>query len=87
MKETGKTGPVGEVPMVQVQPHPIFMEILVEVINAPGVETGGPPDKTVNLIPLLQQELGKIGSILTSDSCNQRAFHEFNGLPKNPEGS
>jgi len=42
--------------------------ILVEMIDAAGVEGGGPALQPVNLIPLLKKELRKVRSVLSGYS-------------------
>ena len=52
----------------------IFLD---QVVDAGGVGDGCAADNTVDFIPLLQQELCQIGTILTSDTGNQCFFHVF----------
>ena len=54
--QAGELGPVGEVPVVQVQPNTWLVGIPVEVVDPTRVERRGPPDDPVNLVPVLQQE-------------------------------
>ena len=44
------------------------MGILVEMLDSSRVEGGGTTDDTVDLVTLLDQELGKVRSVLTSDT-------------------
>src|SRR3546814_15350247 len=51
------------------------MRIHIQVIDTRRVERRSPPDQTVNLVPLRQKKLRKIGAILsrnTGDQCPLR---------------
>jgi hypothetical protein len=50
--------------------------ILVEVVDAIGVQQGSAAFNAVHLIPLLQKEFGEIGAILTGNASNQGSFQE-----------
>lgn len=53
------------------------VRVLVQVVNAIGVEQRGATLDAVNNIAFLEQKLGEIGSILTSDASNESGsfFH------------
>jgi hypothetical protein len=51
------------------------MGILVEVINPVGIEKRGTALNAVNLIALTEQELGKVGTVLTSNPRDQSLLH------------
>jgi hypothetical protein len=59
---------------VEYQSRIIDVGILKEMIDPAGVEAAGSPLNTVNLVPLLQQQLGQIGAILTSDPSDEGCF-------------
>ena len=48
------------------------MRVLVEMIDSLRIEGGGAPDDAVNLIAFVEQKLGKIRAVLTSDSSDER---------------
>jgi hypothetical protein len=48
------------------------MRILVEVIDARGIERGRPPLDAMDLIAEAEQIFGKIGAVLAGDAGNQR---------------
>jgi hypothetical protein len=48
------------------------MRLLVEVINARGVERGRPPLDAVHLIVQAKQIIGEIGAVLPGDAGDQR---------------
>ena len=56
---------------MEVQLLPFVVGVLVHMIDATGVEAGSPSDKAVHLIPLAQQKLGKVRTILSGDTCDE----------------
>ena len=50
--------------------------MLVDMIDARGVEAGGAADDTMNLVAFSQQQLGQIGTVLAGDACDECFFHE-----------
>ena len=46
------------------------MTILVEVVNAVGVEHTGAAFNAVNFVSLAQQKFGEIGAVLTGNAGN-----------------
>ena len=58
---------IGQVPVVQG-------DFIQDVVDSRGVGQGSPAGDAVNLIALFQQELRKIGAVLTGDAGNQRNF-------------
>jgi hypothetical protein len=49
------------------------MGVVVEVIDAIGVEEACAPHQTVDFVPLREQELGKIGAVLPGNAGDQCA--------------
>ena len=70
--QTDQTGGIGQVAVVQGD-----RVLLDQVVDTSGVGDGSTADNAVDFIPLLQQELCQIGTILTSDTGNQCFFHNF----------
>ncbi len=66
-----QVGRVGEVAVVKVQPHIALVGILVQVIDAIGVEKRGTALDAVDLVALVQQELGEVGAVLAGDSRDE----------------
>lgn len=63
--------------MVEDEVAAFDMGVLVEVINAVGVEKGSPPLQAVDLVALFQEELGEIGPVLAGNPGDQRfLMHE-----------
>ena len=55
LNDPDQVGGVGHVAIVQDQPAPLYMGVLIEVVNPVGVEQGGAPLDAMHLIPLLKQ--------------------------------
>ena len=70
--QTDQTGGIGQVTVMQGD-----SVLLDQVVDTSGVGDGSAADDAVDFIPLLQQELCQIGTILTSDTGNQCFFHNF----------
>ncbi len=58
---------LGEIAVVQVQPALVVVRVLVDVVQAPGVERRRPADQAVDLVTLLQQQLGEVRAVLARD--------------------
>ena len=69
---------IAQISKMQKDLRPFVMPIPVNPIQPLCIEARGSADNSMHLIPLLQQKLRQIGSILTRDPCNQRFFcHRF----------
>ena len=55
---------IGEVPVVKEEPHALLVAIPVKVVDTIGIEERGAPLDAVDHIALVQEELGKVGSVL-----------------------
>jgi hypothetical protein len=62
---------IGQIAVVQEQPGRLVVWILVEVVDPGGVEGRSSPDEPVNLIALLQQQLGEIGAVLAGNAGDE----------------
>ncbi len=47
---------------------------VLQMVDPRPVEAGGTPDHPVDLVALLQQQLGKVGAVLTGDPGHQRSL-------------
>ena len=65
---------VVEVAVVQEQVAPGGVGVLVDAVQALGVEGGGAADDAVDLVALAQQQLGQVRPVLTGDARDQRRF-------------
>lgn len=76
--DAGQVAGVAEVAIVQLQACVIYMRVLVDVINALGVERAGAAFDAVHLIAFFKQQFGQVGAILAgdaSDECNFGSGH------------
>lgn len=48
--------------------------VLVEVVDAVGVEGGGAPDEAVNGVAFAEEKFGKVGAVLASDASDECSF-------------
>ena len=56
------------------------MRILVEVINTARVEAARPPLDPMHLIPLLQQQLRQVATVLPRNAGDQGGFGRGGGI-------
>src|ERR1051325_3643578 len=63
---------VAQVAVMKFEGRLVGVRIRVDVIQAAGVESTGPANDAVDLVSLGQQKLGKIRTVLSCDTCNQR---------------
>lgn len=61
---------VGQVAVVQEEPFPRFMRILVDVVDSSGIKARRPTDNTVYLVILCQKKFGEVGAVLAGDASN-----------------
>lgn len=74
--DADKVARVGQVAVMEEEPAPGGVRVLIEMIDAVRVEQRGPALDAVDLISLGQQELGKIGAVLARDPCDECFFQE-----------
>jgi hypothetical protein len=55
------------------------MRVLVDVVDAFGVEARGATDDAVHLVALPEQELGEVRAVLARDSGDESSFHVVPG--------
>ena len=65
---------VGHVPIMDDKIPVRDMRVLVEMIDALGIDQGGAALDAVHLIALFEQKLGEIGAVLTGDTRYQGTF-------------
>ena len=75
VQQSRQIRPVAQIPVMQMQPPPSLMRISIDMIDPPRVERRPPPDQPVYFIPLLQQKLRKVRSVLPGDASDKCAFH------------
>ena len=52
----------------------VLVRILIQMIDAVGVEQRGPALDAVHFVALAEQKLGKVGAVLAGDAGDQRCF-------------
>ena len=62
---------VAQVAVHQPQPHVRLVRILVEVVDAAGVERRAAADDAPHLVALFQQQLGQVRAVLAGDAGDQ----------------
>ena len=75
LHDVDEAGGVGEVAVVQDELLMLDVRILVEVVDAGGVEQGGAPLDAVDLVALGEQQFGQVGAVLPGDASDQRLLH------------
>ena len=70
--QLGERHRIGEVAVVGEETDARLMRVLVEVVDAVGVEARRAPHDAVHLVALLHQELGQVGAVLPRDAGHER---------------
>jgi hypothetical protein len=79
LDDADQVGAVGEIAVMEHQAGIALVGVLVEVIDAAGVEAAGPPLDAVHRIALFQQELGQVGTVLAGDAGDKGNLARQNG--------
>ena len=69
-----KVSAIREVPIVQDEARRRLVWILVDVIDALGIEARCPAFDAVDLVALFQEEFGEVGAVLAGDAGNECFF-------------
>lgn len=75
LKETVEGIAVREITVVEEQPSRFQVRVEIQVVDAFCAECRRTPDHAVHLVPLRQQVLGKIRTVLASYPGNERSRH------------
>ena len=59
---------VGEVAIVKKETHAVYMRITVKMVDAAGVEGGGPADDSMNFVTFGEEQFGEVGTVLSGDT-------------------
>ena len=71
LDDAHQAGRVGQVTVVQREMPAVDMRILVQVVDAVGVEQAGATLDAVDLVALLQQQFGQIRAVLAGDAGDE----------------
>ena len=70
-QQRDEPGAVVQVAVVQGQPAGRLVRVLVDVVDALGVERGRAADQPVHLVALREQQLGEVRAVLAGDAGDQ----------------
>lgn len=74
LDDAGQVAGVAQVAVVQLEVGVVNVRVLVDVVNAVGVEAGGTAFDAVHDVAFFQQKLSQVGAILASDTSDQGDF-------------
>ena len=74
LDDANQAGGVRQVPIVQDELAAGFVRVLVEVVDAVGVEQAAAALDAVHLVALVQQELGQVGAVLPRHAGDEGHF-------------
>ena len=86
LNNANKVRRVGHVAVVQREGHVLLVLVLIQMIDAIGIERGGPTLDAVHDVALAEQQLCKIGAILPGDAGDESNFLSH-GSPFVPLGA
>ena len=75
VQELHQSHGVRQITIMKEQSLVVHMRILIQVVDATGVESGCAPDDTVDLVALAKQQFGEVRAVLASDSGDECALH------------
>jgi len=76
LDDPNQVGRIRQISIVQLEADVFFVRILVKMINAIGVERGCTAFDAMHAIPLIEQELGQIGTVLPGNARDQRRLRQ-----------
>ena len=71
--QAGKTIAIGHVAVMQHERPVHVVDVMVEMLDPLGAERARSTHETMHLVPLVEEEFGKIGAILAGDPGDQRS--------------
>jgi hypothetical protein len=80
LHDADEVGRVRQVTVVQDEALVLHMRVFVDVVHALGVEQRRPPLDAVNLVALVEQELGQVAAVLAGDAGDEGFFHGVVGI-------
>ena len=73
-EDIAEAAAVGEVAVVEGELGVGCVGVLVDVVDAVGVEGGGAADDAVDFVAFGEEELGEVGAVLAGDAGDESAF-------------
>jgi hypothetical protein len=74
LDDANEIGRIGQVAIVQREPRILLVRVLVEMIDAIGVEGRSAALDAMDDIPLVEEELGQISAVLSSHAGDESNF-------------
>ena len=71
LDDADEVGGVGQVAVVHEEAHAGLVRVVVEMVDAVGVEQAGAALDAVHHVALLEQELGQVGAVLPGDAGDE----------------
>src|SRR5580700_11313621 len=65
----------GEIAVMQEEPRARLIRMLINEVDAPGIECARPADDPMDFVPFGKQEFREIRAVWSGNSRNQCAFH------------
>ena len=89
MQNSPQRTAIGQIAIMQEQTGCRIVRILVQMIDAPGIESARPPDNAVYFVILRQKKIRKIRPVLPRDTGDQCSSHQtfFEQAPPKPPTS
>ena len=76
LHHVNQAGGIRHVAVVKHQAPLFLVGVLIQVVDAVGIQQGSAALDAMHFVPLFEQELGEIGAILTGDAGDQSSFQE-----------
>jgi hypothetical protein len=70
IEELHQTTRVRQITVMQKEPDPVDVRVLIQVVDSRCVEGAGPTDDPVHLIPFAKQKIREVGAVLSRDSSD-----------------
>src|SRR6476659_4178070 len=80
-QQVDERGCVGEIAVVEKQPPALDVRVLVDLVQALGVEARGAADDPVHLVALSEPKLREVRTVLAGDARDQRALRRHGRKP------
>ncbi len=77
LDDADQVGAVRQVAVVQREALVVHMRILVQVVDAVGVEQAGASLDAVHVVALVEQQFGQVGAVLSGHAGDQCGFLVF----------
>ena len=76
LDDADEIGRIGQIAIMQLEPHVLLVRILVQMIDAIGIEGRGAALDAMHRVALRQQQFGKVGAILAGDARDQSRLRQ-----------